>query len=98
KEAVRREAEALLARLQGGEDFAALAREHSSDEGSAARGGDLGWFPRGRMVPPFEEAAFGNEPGTLVGELVESQFGFHIIEVLGRREGDVAEDEAKREI
>jgi peptidyl-prolyl cis-trans isomerase D len=95
----RRQAEELLRRLQEeGADFAALAREHSSDEGSAARGGDLGWFPRGRMVPPFEEAAFGNEPGTLVGELVESQFGFHIIEVLGRREGDVPEDEAKREI
>ncbi len=96
--AKRAEAEGLLAQLQGGSDFAALAREHSQDEGSAARGGDLGWFPRGRMVAPFEEAAFGAEPGTLIDHLIESQFGFHIIQVQGRRSGDVPEDEAKREL
>jgi peptidyl-prolyl cis-trans isomerase D len=96
--AKRAEAEGLLAQLQGGADFAVLAREHSQDEGSAARGGDLGWFPRGRMVAPFEEAAFGAEPGTLIDHLIESQFGFHIIQVQGRRSGDVPEDEAKREL
>ncbi|MCB9593721.1 MAG: peptidylprolyl isomerase [Sandaracinaceae bacterium] len=96
--AKRAEAEGLLAQLQGGADFGALAREHSNDEGSAARGGDLGWFPRGRMVAPFEEAAFGADPNTLIDHLVESRFGFHIIEVLGRRSGDVPEDEAKREL
>jgi len=92
-------AEGLLQQIrEGGGDLDALAREHSDDSGSAARGGDLGWFPRGRMVAPFEEAAFGTEPGNVVENLVESQFGFHIIEVLGRREGDVPEDEAKREL
>lgn len=96
--AARAEAERLLQQVQGGADFGALARAHSDDEGSAARDGDLGWFPRGRMVPPFEEAAFGTEPGNIVDELVESQFGFHVIEVLGRREGDVPEDQAKREL
>lgn len=96
--AARARAEGLLAQAQSDGDFAALARENSGDEGSAARGGDLGWFPRGRMVPPFEEAAFGAEPVTIVAEVVESQFGFHVIEVLGRREGDVPEAEAKREI
>ncbi|MEZ4338385.1 MAG: peptidylprolyl isomerase [Sandaracinaceae bacterium] len=96
--AKRAEAEGLLAQLQGGADFAALAREHSNDEGSAARGGDLGWFPRGRMVAPFEEAAFGAEPGTLIDHLVESRFGFHIIQVQGERSGNVPEAEAKHEL
>lgn len=102
EESVRAEkrslAEGLLAQLQAGADFGELARENSNDNGSAARGGDLGWFTRGRMVGPFEEAAFGAEPDTLIDQLVESQFGFHIIEVLGRREGDVPEEEAKREL
>ena len=95
--AKRAEAEALLARAQAGEDFAALAREHS-DDGSAQNGGDLGWFQRGRMVPPFEQAAFSHEEPAVHGSVVESQFGFHVIEVLGRREGNVPEAEAKREI
>lgn len=98
RQAVRTRAEGLLARVLAGEDFAALARENSDDEGSAARGGDLNWFARGRMVAPFEEAAFSQEPGTIREELVESRFGFHILKVEGRREGDVPEDEAKREI
>lgn len=97
KAAKRADAEALLARAQAGEDFAQLARGHS-DDGSAAQGGDLGWFPRGRMVAPFEQAAFSHEEPAVHGEVVESQFGFHVIEVLGRRSGDVPEAEAKREI
>ncbi|MFK7985339.1 MAG: peptidylprolyl isomerase [Sandaracinaceae bacterium] len=96
--AARTLAESLLEQVQNGGDFAALAREHSTDSGSGARGGDLGWFPRGRMVPPFEEAAFGTEPTAIVDHLVESRFGFHIIEVQGRREGDVEEAVAKREL
>lgn len=98
REAARARAEALLAQVQGSGDFAALARENSSDEGSAARGGDLGWFPRGRQVAPFDEAAFGAEPNTIVDHVVESIHGFHVIEVQGRRSGDVPEEEAKREI
>src|SRR5690606_36007563 len=61
RSAARAEAEALLARVKAGEDIAELARQHSDDEGSAARGGDVGWFPRGRMVPPFEQAVFSHE-------------------------------------
>ena len=94
----RARAERLLAQVRGGADFATLARDNSGDEGSAARGGDLGWFPHGQMVAPFDEAAFSTEPGQLVEDLVESDFGYHIIFVEGRREGDVPEEEAKREI
>lgn len=72
-------------RLDAGEDFASVAAELSEDPGSAARGGDLGFFGRGRMVPPFEEAAFGATPGELVGP-IETQFGYHLIEVQDRRE------------
>jgi parvulin-like peptidyl-prolyl isomerase len=67
----------------GGADFAALATEWSGDPGSAQRGGDLDYFPRGVMVAPFEEAAFSTEPGQ-VSEIVESQFGLHIIRVEDR--------------
>ncbi len=98
RSAARAEAQALLARVQAGEDIAQLAREHSDDEGSAVRGGDLGWFPRGRMVPPFEQAVFSHEEPAVHGELVASQFGFHVIQVVGRRSGDVPEADAKREL
>jgi peptidyl-prolyl cis-trans isomerase D len=94
----REAADAVLARLQGGEDFAALARELSEDSGSASKGGDLGWNPRGRMVPAFDEAQFALEPGERTQEPVKTRFGYHVIEVLGVREGDVPEDEAKREL
>jgi peptidyl-prolyl cis-trans isomerase C len=72
------EANDLKAQIDGGADFAALAREHSIDPG-AANGGDLGFFGRGMMVEPFEAAAFAlTEPGT-VSDPVQSQFGWHII-------------------
>jgi len=73
-------AEDLLARAQAGEDFAVLAQEYSEDPGSQAAGGDLGFFPRGMMVPEFEEAAFGAEVGEIVGP-VETTYGYHIIKV-----------------
>jgi peptidyl-prolyl cis-trans isomerase C len=77
-DSVRTQAEELRRRVLGGEDFAALAREFSEDPGSAQRGGDLGFFPRGAMVAPFEEAAFALAPGE-VSSVVESQFGLHVI-------------------
>lgn len=86
--AVRERAEDLAARLRAGADFAALAREHSDDPGSAEAGGDLGFFQRGAMVPAFEEAAFDLEPGE-VSDPVRSPFGFHIIEVTDTRGGGV---------
>ena len=73
-------AESILERIRGGEDFAILARELSDDPGSKTRGGDLGFFTRGRMVKPFEDAAFDAAAGDLVGP-VQSPFGSHIIEV-----------------
>jgi len=80
----RRKAEELRARLAAGGDFAAIAREASDDKGSAERGGDLGWFYRGQMVPAFEKAAFELPLNTL-SPLVETRFGFHLIEVLEKR-------------
>jgi peptidyl-prolyl cis-trans isomerase C len=71
------EADELLAQLQNGGDFAALAREKSEDPGSGAQGGDLGWQPRGVFVPEFDEAIFSMQKGEL--RLVETQFGWHII-------------------
>ncbi len=77
KARAREKAERLLLRVKRGEDFATVARD-SSDCPSASRGGDLGFFGRGQMVPSFEQAAFALEPGG-VSEVVETQFGFHII-------------------
>lgn len=68
----------LLDDLRAGADFADLAQEHSTDTGSGSRGGDLGWFERGRMVAQFDEAAFSTPVGEL-SDLVETQYGFHII-------------------
>ncbi len=77
---IRPQAEAVLERIRAGEDFAALAKEYSQDPGSASRGGDLGFFGRGTMVPAFEDVAFSLKVGE-VSDLVQSQFGFHIIRV-----------------
>ncbi len=84
RDSVRARAEALRARIRSGESFEALARQVSEDPGSAAQGGDLGFFSRGEMVRPFEEAAFSLEPGE-VSEVVESPFGLHLIRVEERR-------------
>lgn len=81
----REEAQEILDKLGAGEDFAELARTRSQDPGSAPRGGQLGWFGRGAMVAPFEEAAFALGVGETSG-IVETQFGFHIIRVTNRRE------------
>jgi peptidyl-prolyl cis-trans isomerase C len=80
KEQARARAADILKEVKAGRDFAALAKEHSQDPGSAPSGGELGAFERGQMVGPFEEAAF-SLPAGQTSELVETQFGFHIIKV-----------------
>ena len=78
KAKVKDTATGVLTRARAGEDFATLAKAYSQDPGTAPKGGDLGFFPRGRMVKEFEEAAFNLSAGS-ISDLVESQFGYHII-------------------
>jgi len=79
------EANAIYDRLQKGEDFAEIAKELSKDTGSGAVGGDLGWFGKGAMVAPFEEVAFSLKVGE-ISKPVKTDFGYHIIQVLGHQE------------
>jgi peptidyl-prolyl cis-trans isomerase SurA len=80
-------AEDILRRIRDGEDFAQLARRYSEDPGSGQLGGDLGWFRRGRMVQEFEEVAFALGTGA-VSDVVETDFGYHIIKVERTRPGE----------
>ena len=82
---VKKEIGRLRQEIEAGEDFAELAAVVSDDEGSAARGGDLGFFGRGQMVGPFEEAAFALAPGEL-SEPVQTRYGWHLIKVEERLE------------
>ncbi|MDB5295038.1 MAG: PpiC-type peptidyl-prolyl cis-trans isomerase, partial [Phycisphaerales bacterium] len=76
-------ADAVAAKLKAGGDFAAIAKADSDDEGSAADGGDLGSFTRGKMVPEFEQAVFSQKENE-VGAPVKTKFGYHVIQVTGR--------------
>lgn len=87
--AARDKAEELRKRAAAGEDFDKLAKENSDEPGAKDSGGDLGWFGKGRMVKPFEEAAFKLKDNE-ISEVVESPFGFHVIQVLGHRTGKTA--------
>ena len=96
REKAKAKADALLAQWKGKTAvFADLARKNSDDPGSADKGGDLDFFARGAMVKPFEDAAFSLKPGDTSG-VVESDFGFHIIQVTGARGGEVRPFEAVR--
>ncbi len=88
KDSAKAEADKIYKRAKKGEDFAILAMQYSKDPGSGKRGGDLGYFGKGQMVKPFEEAAFGAEIGEIT-KPVESRFGFHIIKVVDKRSDEI---------
>jgi peptidyl-prolyl cis-trans isomerase C len=83
KKKARAQIDSVLKQARGGADFAKLAQQHSQD-GSAAQGGDLNYFGKGMMVPPFDAAAFALTPGE-ISDVVTTQFGYHIIKVTDRR-------------
>ncbi|TWG90286.1 peptidyl-prolyl cis-trans isomerase C [Mesorhizobium sp. J18] len=94
----KEEAEAIIKQLDEGGDFAAIAKEKSTD-GAAAQGGDLGYFAAGQMVPEFEKAAFALEPGSYSKEPVQTQFGWHVIKVEDKRaQQPPAFDDVKEQI
>lgn len=82
--ATEEEAKEVIKQLDGGKDFAEIAKEKSTDS-NKDEGGDLGWFGKGRMVPEFEEAAFALEKGAYTKTPVKSQFGFHVIKLEDKR-------------
>ena len=82
----------LLEQARAGADWDTLALENSTDESNKATGGDLGWFARGRMVEPFEEAAFAGEVGEIVGP-VQSDFGWHLIQIMGHEDRELTDSE-----
>jgi peptidyl-prolyl cis-trans isomerase D len=99
REKAKSKAEALLAEVRKNPSlFAEIAKKNSDDEGSAAKGGDLDYFGRGAMVKPFEDVTFGLKPGDISG-LVESDFGYHVIQLTGVRGGQKKSfDEVRPEI
>ena len=98
KQQAKAKAEGILKDLKAGKDFAAAAKENSQDPGSAPNGGDLGFFEQGQMVPQFEQAAFALKPGQM-SDVVETQFGYHIIKVAEKQDGRVVPlEEAKGQI
>lgn len=87
REEARKHLEQIRQRILGGEDFADLARANSDDKGSAQKGGDLGWFKPGVMVDIFDKTLAGMEIGE-ISDIIESPFGFHIIQLLDKRTRD----------
>ncbi|MFC4810661.1 peptidylprolyl isomerase [Paenibacillus sp. GCM10023250] len=101
--ATKEEAEAIIKQLEGGADFATLAKEKSTDTGTKDNGGDLGFFGKGAMDPAFEKAAFALKVGEMTKEPVKSQYGYHIIKVTDRHEAKPAtlaekKDEIKEQL
>jgi peptidyl-prolyl cis-trans isomerase C len=99
KKKARAKADEILAKLKAGGDFAKIAGESSDDPGSKARGGDLSWVSRGQMVPQFETAAFALKQPNEISPVVESQYGYHIIQLVEHQNaGLVPYDEVKDKI
>ncbi len=99
KEEIKKKIEGIRADIEAAKTtFEDAAKNFSQDTANAPKGGDLGFFSRGRMVKPFEDAAFGGEPGTLT-PVIESQFGFHIIKIIEKKPaGTVSLEEVKPRI
>ncbi|MFZ3136687.1 MAG: peptidylprolyl isomerase [Thermodesulfovibrionales bacterium] len=85
KKKAKEKAEEILKKIKAGEDFVKLATDVSDDTATKTNGGELGFFSKGRMVTPFEDAAFSLKPGEVSG-IVETQFGYHIIKVEEKKE------------
>ena len=86
------DAKALIDRVKKGENINSLAKIYSDEPSAKETGGDLGWFTRGRMVKPFEDAVFSNEPGDILGP-IKTNFGYHVIQIIDRRINDTGEEE-----
>jgi parvulin-like peptidyl-prolyl isomerase len=97
KEEIRQKMEGILERARAGEDFAALAKQYSEDPGSKNNGGLYKDFARGAMVKPFEDAAFSVPVGE-VSDIVETQFGYHILMVVERKKEDKPYEEVKDQL
>lgn len=93
---IKAKAEDLLKQLKGGADFATLAKKYSEDTGSAVKGGDLDWVTRGQTVPNFERTAFSLAPKQLSG-IVQTEYGFHIIQVMEKQEARLKSFEEAKE-
>lgn len=93
----KEKAEEVIAKLDGGGDFAELAKEYSTDSSNSATGGDLGYFGKGEMVPEFDEAVFSMAIDE-ISEPVETSYGFHIIKVVDHKEAKVATLEESKEL
>jgi peptidyl-prolyl cis-trans isomerase C len=97
--AAENKAKAAIVRANKGEDFGKLAGELSEEPGAAQRGGDLGLFPKDRMVPEFANAAFAQKVGTVSATPVKTKFGYHVIKVTDKKPAGTATfDEAKQQI
>ncbi|HPG40025.1 MAG TPA: peptidylprolyl isomerase [bacterium] len=94
KEEIRKKMETVLEKARAGEDFAALAKEYSEDPGSKDKGGLYENFERGQMVEPFEDASFNLPIGT-ISDLVETRYGYHIVQVVDRKKEDRPFEEIK---
>lgn len=95
KKKAKEKAEAILKQVKGGADFAEVAKKESGCP-SAPQGGDLGFFGKGQMVPPFEKAAFAMKPGE-VSDVVETQFGYHIIKLTDKRPAETVKFEETKD-
>jgi parvulin-like peptidyl-prolyl isomerase len=94
---VRKKMEGILAEAKGGKDFGELAQQYSEDPGSKDRGGLYENFERGQMVKPFEDASF-NLPIGSISDIVETQYGYHIIKIISRQEGDETLEQVRPKI